>query len=74
MAINEAFHVPHVTVTDLDGVSIKDFAQSMAFDKMHVDQLQEFLAHICLYGFAVRGLNNKMLRCLDFSCSFLCLY
>ena len=31
MAINGAFHVPHATVADFDGVSIKDFAQDVAF-------------------------------------------
>ena len=55
VTINEALHVPHAAVADFDGVSIEYFTQDVAFGEMHVDQLQEFLAHICLYSFTVRG-------------------
>ena len=54
MTINKAFHVPHAAVADFDGVSIEYFMQDVAFGEMHVDQLQEFMAHICLYRFTVR--------------------
>ena len=57
MTINEAFHVPHAAVADFDGVSIEYFMQDVAFGKMHVDQLQDFLAHICLYRFTVRRIK-----------------
>ena len=59
MAINEAFHVPYATVADFNGVSIKDFTQDVVFGEMHVDQLQEFLARICLYRFTVWGVKPQ---------------
>ena len=59
MAINEVFHVPYATVADFNGVSIKDFTQDVVFGEMHVDQLQEFLARICLYRFTVWGVKPQ---------------
>ena len=59
MTINKAFHVPHAAVADFDGVSIEYFMQDVAFGEMHVDQLQEFMAHICLYRFTVRRVKPQ---------------